>query len=380
MNEADDIPPYRWVISSLRQAKMIPLLSETATRVPGAEKANCTLGCTSRSMASRAGEMALPLYPNTFNPTEQIQWKWDLGTACLGCCVQRVTEPLYLSSLSSDMKVLWLLLHSHTKKLFLWHWDVLSSFPNIFTRNGSLWFQLFRASHQAASASREPAASSWISYKALPTVSASTVKFGWNYSDGSKRATEDRQLPIPLYKSILFLQTVFKWPTILGRCLGLPYLWPLRNCTARSSRSESCLSQHWDYCLKAADAWASFLPWQSIQARSPKDMLAFSFHISVSLPSACARSQLLLCFSFNPELPIYLKHQKEAEGRLGPALHLSHWLIYSWDLEGKVMQMEKKKHICGLVRKLLFCKWLQHQEARANLTWSNNQKQCYLGH
>lgn len=209
---------------------MIPSLSET--RALAVLKANCTLGCTSRSMASRAEEVVLPLYPNMFNPTEQIQWKWDLGTACLGSCVPRVTEPLHLSSLSSDMKVLWLLLYSHTKKkLFLWHWDVLSSFPNIFTHNGSLWYQLFSASHQAALASREAAASSWISYKALPMVSASTVKFGWNYSDGSKCATtEDSQLPIPLYKGVLFLQTVFKLPTTLGRCLGLPYLWLLRNC------------------------------------------------------------------------------------------------------------------------------------------------------
>lgn len=137
------------------------------------------------------------------------------------------------------------------------YWAHFQIFSHVMAPSG---FSSSEPSHQAASASREPAASSWISYKALPTVSASTVKFGWNYSDGSKRATEDRQLPIPLYKSISFLQTVFKWPTILGRCLGLPYLWPLRNCTARSSRSESCLSQHWDYCLKAADAWASFSP------------------------------------------------------------------------------------------------------------------------
>lgn len=32
------------------------------------------------------------------------------------------------------------------------------------------------------------------------------------------------------------------------------------------------------------------------------------------------------------------------------------------------MQMEKKKHICGLVRKLLFCKWLQHHHKRQEQT------------
>lgn len=70
------------------------------------------------------------------------------------------------------MKALWLLLYSHTnKELFLWHWDALSSFPNVFTRNSSLWYQLFSASHQAALASQEPAASSWIAHRELCPLS-----------------------------------------------------------------------------------------------------------------------------------------------------------------------------------------------------------------
>lgn len=94
-------PPYRQAISSLKQAKTIPSLSDV-TRALAAQKANCTLGCPNSSTVSRAGEVVLPLYPNMLSLREQIRWNWAPGTACLGCCLQRDTAPPSLSSLSPE--------------------------------------------------------------------------------------------------------------------------------------------------------------------------------------------------------------------------------------------------------------------------------------
>lgn len=165
-------PPYRRAISSLKQAKTIPSLSDSDT-CPRSTESQLYPGLPQQQHGQQGrgdGPASLPQHaqPNRADTLELgsgDSMSWMLSSKRHSPSISVFLEPW-------DMKALWLLLYSHTnKELFLWHWDALSSFPNVFTRNSSLWYQLFSASHQAALASQEPAASSWIAHRKLCPLS-----------------------------------------------------------------------------------------------------------------------------------------------------------------------------------------------------------------
>lgn len=109
---------------------------------------------------------------------------------------QSPSIPLFLSP---GTKAGWLLLYNcKGKRLFLGHWEVLSSFPSIFAHNGSLLCQFFSVSHPVTPQPWPPVDTCYeflnFMKKAVAMVSAPPL-LNLAAISHKKCVTEDRQLP-----------------------------------------------------------------------------------------------------------------------------------------------------------------------------------------